>query len=58
MSLAKAGQLSGDVVVFLNRLSDYLFMAARFASHKSGGKEEVYKKPKEAAGLEAQAGEE
>lgn len=47
VSLVREGQLAGEVAVFLNRLSDYLFVAARFASLKSGGREEVYKKPRE-----------
>lgn len=32
------------VSVFLNRLSDYLFVAARYASMKTGHQEEIYKK--------------
>ncbi len=44
MSLSQDGELAPEVGVFLNRLSDYLFVAARFACLRSGGKEEVYKK--------------
>ena len=47
VALVRDGQLAADVAVFLNRLSDYLFVAARFAALKSGSKEEVYKKPKQ-----------
>ena len=47
VALVRDGQLAGDVAVFLNRLSDYLFVAARFATLKAQGTEEVYKKPKE-----------
>ena len=53
VSLAQDGELAPEVVVFLNRLSDYLFVAARFACLKSGGVEEVYKKGR---GLECRAG--
>jgi cob(I)alamin adenosyltransferase len=44
VSLSQDGELASEVVVFLNRLSDYLFVAARFACLRSGGAEEVYKK--------------
>ncbi len=47
MTLVREGQLGGDVAIFLNRLSDYLFVAARFAALKSGSREEVYKKPRQ-----------
>ena len=49
VTLVREGQLGGDVAIFLNRLSDYLFVAARFAALKSGSQEEVYKKPKQPA---------
>lgn len=29
---------------FLNRLSDYLFIAARYACHKTGNVERIYRK--------------
>ena len=38
---------SGDIEVvfkYLNRLSDYLFTAARYCSHKDGVPEEIYTK--------------
>jgi len=46
--LVREKQLEEGVAVFLNRLSDYLFVAARFVSMKCKMPEEVYKKAKEA----------
>jgi cob(I)alamin adenosyltransferase len=34
--LARAGTVSTEVVVYLNRLSDYLFTLARVANHRAG----------------------
>ncbi|RYG50015.1 hypothetical protein EON66_12320, partial [archaeon] len=38
------GDVPRSVTVFLNRLSDYLFVAARFAALRAGATEFVYKK--------------
>jgi ATP:cob(I)alamin adenosyltransferase len=42
--LVKAGKVDGAVGVYLNRLSDYLFTAARMAAMKAGEDEVIYKK--------------
>ena len=48
VSLVLDAQLPVEVQVFLNRLSDYLFVASRYAALQCGASEQVYKK---AAGL-------
>lgn len=45
--LVKSGQASAAVGRFLNRLSDFLFVAARYAAKAEGKEEIIYKKPKE-----------
>jgi ATP:cob(I)alamin adenosyltransferase len=42
--LWRDGALDADVLAFLNRLSDYLFTAARFVAMREGHVETVYKK--------------
>ena len=44
--MVREGQLEEGVAIFLNRLSDYLFVAARYASMKCKMPEEIYKKAK------------
>ncbi|KAI6657426.1 Cob(I)yrinic acid a,c-diamide adenosyltransferase, mitochondrial [Oopsacas minuta] len=41
--LIRAGELSDRVGVYLNRLSDFLFTTARWASHIEGEKDTIYK---------------
>lgn len=42
--LVREGDLDSGVSKYVNRLSDYLFVAARFAAAKAGKAEQVYKK--------------
>ena len=44
VALARNGCLDPEVMPFLNRLSDFLFMAARWVAMKEGKPETVYKK--------------
>ena len=44
VSLARDGHVGQNVAVFINRLSDYLFVAARYAAMRAGAEENVYKK--------------
>lgn len=45
--LVKDGQASPAVGRYLNRLSDFLFVAARHAAKADGKEEVIYKKPKD-----------
>lgn len=46
VTLVREGQLDASVAVYINRLSDYLFVAARFAAMRTAHVEQVYKKSK------------
>nr|XP_004544597.1 cob(I)yrinic acid a,c-diamide adenosyltransferase, mitochondrial [Maylandia zebra] len=43
--IVQSGEADPDVAKFLNRLSDYLFTVARYASMKEGSEEKIYKRP-------------
>tara|TARA_B110001452_G_scaffold254022_1_gene245207 strand:+ start:105 stop:815 length:711 start_codon:yes stop_codon:yes gene_type:complete len=53
--LVVAEECEPAVGIYLNRLSDYLFVAARFAALKSGATETAYKKPRQKRQAEAAA---
>ena len=44
LPLAQSGECDASVAVYVNRLSDYLFVAARWAGHATGCAETAYKK--------------
>ncbi|NXG74520.1 MMAB protein, partial [Baryphthengus martii] len=43
--LVQAGEVDPNVAKYLNRLSDYLFVLARYAAIKEGKEEKIYRKP-------------
>lgn len=43
--IVRSGEADPDVAKFLNRLSDYLFTVARYASMKEGSEEKIYQRP-------------
>ncbi|XP_065594801.1 corrinoid adenosyltransferase MMAB [Cyrtonyx montezumae] len=43
--LIQAGEADPNVAKYLNRLSDYLFVLARYAAMKEGKEEKIYTKP-------------
>ncbi|NXA76236.1 MMAB protein, partial [Thryothorus ludovicianus] len=43
--LVQAGEADPNVAKYLNRLSDYLFVLARYAAMKEGKEEKIYIKP-------------
>ncbi|XP_061162638.1 corrinoid adenosyltransferase MMAB-like [Saccostrea echinata] len=45
--MVKANEVSQEPLKYLNRLSDFLFTAARFAAMKEGKKEKIYHRPKQ-----------
>jgi ATP:cob(I)alamin adenosyltransferase len=47
VALVERGDMDADGMVYLNRLSDYLFTAARWASQHSGHEEVEYRKARE-----------
>ncbi|XP_026575220.1 cob(I)yrinic acid a,c-diamide adenosyltransferase, mitochondrial [Pseudonaja textilis] len=42
--LVKTGEADANVAKYLNRLSDYLFVLARFAAKQEGKKEQIYRR--------------
>eukprot|EP00105_Crassostrea_gigas_P027739 XP_011449178.1 PREDICTED: cob(I)yrinic acid a,c-diamide adenosyltransferase, mitochondrial-like [Crassostrea gigas] len=44
--LVKANEVSQEPLKYLNRLSDFLFTAARYAAMKDGKEEKIYSRPK------------
>ncbi|OXB84868.1 UNVERIFIED_CONTAM: hypothetical protein H355_015990 [Colinus virginianus] len=45
--LVQAGEADPNVAKYLNRLSDYLFVLARYAAMKEGKEEKIYTKPEQ-----------
>jgi len=45
VALSQSGQTEASVGMYMNRLSDFFFAAARLAALKEGKEEEVYRKP-------------
>lgn len=47
--LVERGDVATTVLVYMNRLSDFFFVAARYAAFKQGRQEVTYQKSKSAA---------
>ena len=43
VALSKKENVSSDVLIYLNRLSDYVYTLARYSNFKEGVKEEIWK---------------
>ncbi len=44
VTLHKEEAVDSQILAYLNRLSDYLFVAARYQNAKDGGKEKLWKR--------------
>lgn len=44
VELAEKEEVNEGVIVFMNRLSDYFFMAARYANHLAGVEDRIWKR--------------
>lgn len=44
IALSANEEVRKDIIVFMNRLSDFLFVASRFANHKAGIDDVIWKK--------------
>jgi cob(I)alamin adenosyltransferase len=42
VTLSKKEKLDPEIIIYINRLSDFLFMLARGENHKSGNKEKIW----------------
>lgn len=45
ITLTQSATVSQEIVQYLNRLGDYLFVAARFISHEAGATETIWQRP-------------
>ncbi|MBM4387809.1 MAG: cob(I)yrinic acid a,c-diamide adenosyltransferase, partial [Deltaproteobacteria bacterium] len=43
ISLSRREPVPGEVIAYINRLSDFLFVLARYLNHRLGCKEEIWK---------------
>ena len=48
VTLKKTEEINGEVLIFINRLSDYFFIAARVINHELGYDDAQYKRSKKA----------
>jgi cob(I)alamin adenosyltransferase len=46
VTLSRSAAISPRIVQYLNRLGDYLFVAARFVNHEARSAETIWKKPR------------
>jgi cob(I)alamin adenosyltransferase len=58
VALARTQPLPAGVLIYLNRLSDYLFVAARWANHAAGGQDVLWSRGGGTAGVAGSADDE
>jgi cob(I)alamin adenosyltransferase len=47
VTLLRDEPAAAQAAIFLNRLSDFLFVAARTANHRAGNRDRVWKNPQQ-----------